>query len=58
MNAAVLLCLADLVENLPAGVEASARSIDSGAAMEKLRGLVERSGRDLERLEGFVGRSV
>lgn len=58
MNAAVLLRLADLIEDLPVGVEAAARSIDSGAALEKLRGLVERSGGDLGRLEGFVGRSM
>jgi anthranilate phosphoribosyltransferase len=54
MNTAVLLCLAGKVADFKAGTEAASQSIDSGAALEKLRGLVEKSGGDLEKLEVFV----
>jgi anthranilate phosphoribosyltransferase len=40
LNAAAALVVADVVKDLPAGVEAAQRSIDEGAAAEALDGLV------------------
>lgn len=40
LNAAAALMVADLVDDLPAGIEAAQRSIDEGAAAEALDGLV------------------
>ncbi|MEM3085988.1 MAG: anthranilate phosphoribosyltransferase [Halobacteria archaeon] len=54
-NAAALLKIGGKARTWREGVEVAARSIDSGAALAALRGLVEHGGGDLRRLERLGG---
>jgi anthranilate phosphoribosyltransferase len=54
-NAAAVLRIAGKARTWRGGVEVAARSIDSGAALAALRGMVEHGGGDLRRLERLGG---
>lgn len=54
MNAGALIYLAKKAKDFREGTEAAAYSVDSGTALAKLQGLVDKSGGDSARLQAFL----